>query len=841
MVSSFTPNKGFDKPANGDYVDTWNIPVNADWDIADKAFGGTYSVSLTNVNVTLTQANCQNVRILLTGNLSGNVDIRFPSGVSGFFVVTNATTGAFTVTLQSLGGGSSVITTQGLTCFVFTDGTNVFFADDTRGSVVAGTGISVTGIGTQTISLQTPVSIANGGTGVTSFPSGNVVIGNGSSPLQVVAPGVVGNVLTSTGTSWVSAAPSGGGGGSGILSIGFQGALGSGLIFTPSSVTTSGQTVVLSGTLAMGFGGTGTTSISSGFVTSNGSSLTSQSKIALASDVSGILPLGNGGTGQISFASGFITSNGVALSSQSKVSLTADVSGTLPWGNGGTGQTSFTSGFVKSNGTALSGGNKVDLSTTVDVTGTLPFGNGGTNSTTIAAGLVRSTGSALNGAATVALGTEVSGQLPLANGGTGTTLVNVSGFLKGPGVGGTAVGASATVNLSSEVSSFLSVANGGTGAQTFTAGYLKANGTAAFSTVSGIPAGDITSGILSATYGGTGANLSAATAGYVKISSGVMSSVASINLATDVGSSQLPVGNGGTGATTATGTGSGAANVLSIGPAFTGTASFVNLTASGTFSGATSVSAGAFSTGSATTATVRINTTSVLSSAETVSVVAPSLTDGVVVKTTTNTQFAYIAQNSTGTENFTVTGDGGIASKGISSGNIVFKTGSNNRFSNDSNWAAEFRTEIYPSTIYVENPSTTGNFIGWYYNNGSSITNIANIVCNGTSVSYNTTSDYRLKNSVENYSDGLTKINALRPVTFSWNATPDKPRSTGFIAHEVQAVIPEAVNGEKDAVDENGNIKPQGIDNSFIVPHLVAAIQELTKRVQELEAKASVG
>lgn len=755
MVSSFTTNKGFDKPANGDYVDTWNIPVNSDWDIADKAFGGTFSIALTNVSVYLSQANCQNVRILLTGNLSGNVTIYFPAGVSGFFVVSNVTTGPFSVTLASAGGpGLYVNTIQGLTCFVFTDGANVFYADDTRGSVVAGFGISVTGVGTQTISLQIPVAVVNGGTGVTSFTPNTVLLGNGSGPLVTVAPGVTGNVLTSNGSTWVSAPPSGGGGGTGILSIGFQGAVGSGLTFTPSSVTTSGQTVILGGTLSMGYGGTGATSISTGFVTSNGAALTSQSKISLTADVSGTLPLGNGGTGSPSISAGFVTSNGLALSSQSKIALGSDVSGQLPIANGGTGQVSFSSGFIKSNGSALSGGNKVDLAATADVTGTLPFGNGGTNATTIAAGLVRSTGTALGGAATVALGTEVSGQLGLSNGGTGTTLVNVSGFIKGGGVGGTALTAAASVNLGTEVSG------------------------------------------------------------------------------------QLPVGNGGTGATTTTGTGS---NVLSASPTFTGTAAFASLTATGTFSGATSVSAGAFSTGSATTATVRINTTSALSSAETVSVVAPSLTDGVVVKTTTNTQFAYIAQNSTGTENFTVTGDGGITSKGISSGNIVFKTGSINRFSNNLDWAAEFRTETYPSTIYVENPSPSGIFIGWYYNNGSSITNIANIVCNGTSVSYNTTSDYRLKNNVENYSDGLTKINALRPVTFSWNATPDAPRSTGFIAHEVQAVIPEAVNGEKDAVDENGNIKPQGIDNSFIVPHLVAAIQELTKRVQELEAKASVG
>lgn len=301
MVSSFTTNKGFDKPANGDYVDTWNIPVNADWDIADKAFGGTLSVALTNVNVTLTKTNCQNVRILLTGNLSGNIIIYFPAAVAGFFVVTDATTGAYTITLASAGGpGLAVNTIQGTNCFIFTDGVNVFYGDDSRGSVVAGTGISVTGTGTQTVALQTPVAVANGGTGVNSITAGALVVGNGTSAVQVIPPGTAGYVLTSTGSAWQATAPSGGGGG--ITSISFQTGTAMGLSFTvgggPATVTSSGQTVLLDGILALGKGGTGTSSISSGFVKSNGSSLSSQTSINLTSDVgTSILPILNGGTG----------------------------------------------------------------------------------------------------------------------------------------------------------------------------------------------------------------------------------------------------------------------------------------------------------------------------------------------------------------------------------------------------------------------------------------------------------------------------------------------------------------------------------------------------------------
>jgi len=82
---------------------------------------------------------------------------------------------------------------------------------------------------------------------------------------------------------------------------------------------------------------------------------------------------------------------------------------------------------------------------------------------------------------------------------------------------------------------------------------------------------------------------------------------------------------------------------------------------------------------------------------------------------------------------------------------------------------------------------------------------------------------------------GLETINALKPVTYDWlvDGTPGE----GFIAHELQAVIPHAVTGEKDAVNEDGSIKPQGVDYSKIVVHLVAAIQELKARLAAVEAK----
>jgi hypothetical protein len=103
----------------------------------------------------------------------------------------------------------------------------------------------------------------------------------------------------------------------------------------------------------------------------------------------------------------------------------------------------------------------------------------------------------------------------------------------------------------------------------------------------------------------------------------------------------------------------------------------------------------------------------------------------------------------------------------------------------------------------------------------------------GSGVAYNTSSDYRLKENIQPMTGGLAAVAALKPVTYDW--VIDQTSGEGFIAHELQAVIPAAVSGEKDAVNQDGSIKAQGVDFSKIVPHLVAAIQELTARLEALE------
>jgi hypothetical protein len=148
MVSTFTPNVGIERPANNDYVDTWDVPVNADWTLIDKRIGASVQVSLTNVDVALSQSQAQNQRILFTGTLSGNVTVTIPLAfgsstvaMGGVWIIDNQTTGAFNITVKTVASGSTgIVVTQGKTSTIVSDGTNVKFADDRVSSIGGPTG-----------------------------------------------------------------------------------------------------------------------------------------------------------------------------------------------------------------------------------------------------------------------------------------------------------------------------------------------------------------------------------------------------------------------------------------------------------------------------------------------------------------------------------------------------------------------------------------------------------------------------------------------------------------------------------------------------------------------------
>jgi hypothetical protein len=119
-----------------------------------------------------------------------------------------------------------------------------------------------------------------------------------------------------------------------------------------------------------------------------------------------------------------------------------------------------------------------------------------------------------------------------------------------------------------------------------------------------------------------------------------------------------------------------------------------------------------------------------------------------------------------------------------------------------------------------------------------SSTQVGRIDVTGTATSYVTSSDYRLKEDVQPMAGALAKVAALKPCTYKWKSNGSA--GEGFIAHELAEVCPDAVSGEKDAVDEDGNIKPQGIDTSFLVATLTAALQEAHGLIKDLQARVEV-
>ena len=121
-------------------------------------------------------------------------------------------------------------------------------------------------------------------------------------------------------------------------------------------------------------------------------------------------------------------------------------------------------------------------------------------------------------------------------------------------------------------------------------------------------------------------------------------------------------------------------------------------------------------------------------------------------------------------------------------------------------------------------------------------TDTGSITSNGITTTYATLSDHRLKENISPMSGALATVAQLNPVTYKWKS--DGSNGQGFIAHELQTVVPDAVVGEKDAVDEDGKPVYQSIDTSFLVATLTAAIQEqqalitqLTTRLTALENK----
>jgi cytoskeletal protein CcmA (bactofilin family) len=195
-----------------------------------------------------------------------------------------------------------------------------------------------------------------------------------------------------------------------------------------------------------------------------------------------------------------------------------------------------------------------------------------------------------------------------------------------------------------------------------------------------------------------------------------------------------------------------------------------------------------------------------------------------------------------------------------SSGNLLVGT-TTSGFGNDNGFSVE-NVSIVQRHV---NGTSAGTQFTWFVYNGGAIGDIAQ--SGTTGVSYNTSSDYRLKTDAQPMTGASARVQALNPVNFEWIA--DGTRVDGFLAHEAQEVVPEAVTGTKDAMrdeqyevtaaveatyDEDSNELTaavpavmgtrsvpdyQGIDQSKLVPLLTAALQEALTKIADMEIRLS--
>ena len=133
--------------------------------------------------------------------------------------------------------------------------------------------------------------------------------------------------------------------------------------------------------------------------------------------------------------------------------------------------------------------------------------------------------------------------------------------------------------------------------------------------------------------------------------------------------------------------------------------------------------------------------------------------------------------------------------------------------------------------------STVGTAVHANFRNPNGI--VGSITTTGLATSYATASDYRLKENVTPLANGIDRLKSLTPSRFNFIASPEHTVD-GFIAHEVQAVVPEAIHGVKDEIDTDGNPVYQGVDQSKLVPLLTAALQETVNRVETLEKEIAL-
>ena len=187
-----------------------------------------------------------------------------------------------------------------------------------------------------------------------------------------------------------------------------------------------------------------------------------------------------------------------------------------------------------------------------------------------------------------------------------------------------------------------------------------------------------------------------------------------------------------------------------------------------------------------------------------------------VVKTQTGTQINNWARSGTNTYYASSTGNVGIGT------------------TNPTQAKLQITVPDYNTGCRMNGPSGGTTFTWMSFYAGASYRGA--ISPTSTGVNYASASDYRLKENVIKLQNSTERIKKLKPSNFNFLENPSETVD-GFIAHEVQEIVPEAVTGEKDAVELDGKPNYQGVDQSKIVPLLTAALQEAISKIEQLETR----
>ena len=215
----------------------------------------------------------------------------------------------------------------------------------------------------------------------------------------------------------------------------------------------------------------------------------------------------------------------------------------------------------------------------------------------------------------------------------------------------------------------------------------------------------------------------------------------------------------------------------------------------------------------------------------------------------TNRTSIYLGNSSVGGGNFNIAAVGSAGWLGAPAGSllirdsnagvsrIVLDSSGNLLVGTTSNFDTGYKMSVACAAgtggIILKAVSTATNYPLGFKN--SSGTEVGTVSITTTATSYNTSSDYRLKDTIAPMTGALAKVALLKPCTYKWKV--DGSDGQGFIAHELAEVEAGCVTDEKDAVDADGNPQYQGIDTSFLVATLTAAIQELKTLVDTQAAR----